>query len=133
MKVNDFKNIARKIRKEFEAKKIDTSILKKLYIQYHPVKDIHVFINRATIFFPNLNCGIASVYLKHTLGKGSITNGNYNDNSHTFLLLNKKTIIDITADQYGGPKVYVGPLKSPWGLKKLQKPKKNLARLRNLC
>lgn len=116
MKKGDFKNIAIKTRKAFEAKKIDRSILKELYMQYHPVKNIDMFIGRATSFFPNLNCGIASVYLKRVLGRGNIVNGNYSNNNHTFLLLNKKTIVDITADQYGGPKVYVGPLKNPWGL-----------------
>ena len=124
MKGRSFKNIAIKTRKAFEAKRIDKSILRKLYTQYHPVKNINVFMNRATDLFPNLNCGVASVYLKHVLGKGSIVNGNYSNNNHTFLLLNKKTIIDITADQYGGPKVYVGPLKNPWGLRDLRKLKK---------
>ena len=101
MKKGSFKNIAIKARKAFETKKIDRSILKELYAQYHPVRNIDVFINRATSFFPNLNCGVASVYLKYMLGRGNIVNGNYSNNNHTFLLLNKKTIIDITADQYG--------------------------------
>ena len=131
MKKGSFKNIAIKARKAFETTKIDRSILKELYAQYHPVRNIDVFINRATSFFPNLNCGVASVYLKYMLGRGNIVNGNYSNNNHTFLLLNKKTIVDITADQYGGPKIYVGPLKNPWSLRSLEK--KSRVRLRSLC
>ena len=118
MKKGSFKNIAIKARKAFETKKIDRSILKELYTQYHPVRNIDMFISRATSFFPNLNCGITSAYLKYMLGRGDIVNGNYGNNNHTFLLLNRKTIVDITADQY------VGPLKNPWSLKDLEKRKK---------
>ena len=124
MKKGSFKNIAIKARKAFETKKIDRSILKELYTQYHPVRNIDMFISREKSFFPNLNCGITSAYLKYMLGRGDIVNGNYGNNNHTFLLLNKKTIVDITTDQYGGPKVYVGPLKNPWSLRNLEKRKK---------
>ena len=66
--------------------------------------------------FPNLNCGLATVYLRKLFSDGRIVNGKYKDNNHTFLLLEDSVVVDITSDQYGGPKVYVGPLQSPWSL-----------------
>jgi hypothetical protein len=39
--------------------------------------------------------------------------GTYSGYSHTFLLLGGN-VVDITADQFDGPPVYVGPLTQPW-------------------
>ena len=105
-----------KARTVFEHKSVNKKILQTLYEKYTTVPDCKQFIERASDLFPKLNCGLASVYLQYLLKKGRIIQGKYGENNHTFLLV-KNTIIDITADQYGGPKIYIGPLQVPWSLK----------------
>ncbi len=100
----------------FEQKKIAPALLQSLYMAYANIPDVPSFIEAALRIFPKLNCGLASVYLRHVLKKGKIVQGSYQQNDHTFLLV-KDTVIDITSDQDGGPKVYVGPLKNPWAIK----------------
>ena len=102
------------IRKGFEEHNINRKALKELYQEYNNIENIDLFLDRAEKMFPKLNCGLTSVYLKNKLG-GRVVNGKYKSQNHTFLLLNKK-IVDITADQYGGPKVYIGPLQKPWSI-----------------
>ena len=41
--------------------------------------------------------------------------GSYEGQKHTFLMLDN-LVLDITADQFGGPALYVGSLVSPWSL-----------------
>jgi len=53
------------------------------------------------------------------VAEGEIVQGKYQNENHTFLMLEDNQIVDITADQYGGPKVYVGDLKLPWSLEEL--------------
>jgi hypothetical protein len=86
-----------------------------LYKQYNNIPQIDLFVRQAKELFPELNCGLASIYLKDKLKKGIIVQGTYAGENHTFLLINQ-IVIDITADQYGGPEVYVGPLEEPWKL-----------------
>lgn len=110
------------VRKQFEDKKVDSKVLVKLYSEYNPnVDNVALFITRACELFPHLNCGLASVYLKEVLQLGTVTQGKYGDEDHTFLLIGdgaeKPMVADITSDQFGGPSVYVGPLQSPWTLK----------------
>jgi hypothetical protein len=101
-------------RKSFESSSIDDNLLINLYSRYNKdAGDASLFIKRAKKLFPKLNCGLSSLYLQKVLGGGKIINGKYKGQNHTFLLSNN-TIIDITADQYGGPRIYVGPLKKPW-------------------
>ena len=99
-------------RKEFEMGTANQELLLELYRDYADVGDTLMFIHKAKEIFPNGNCGLASLYLKKELG-GEIVQGKYGEHNHTFLL-HKDMVIDITADQFGGPKVYVGPLRSPW-------------------
>lgn len=101
------------IRILFEKRAIDKSLLINLYKSYNPIEDIETFVSRAGQLFPNLNCGLTSIYLQHIFQEGRIINGRYGDNPHTFLMINDQ-VIDITADQYGGPRVYIGPLTLPW-------------------
>lgn len=101
-------------RASFESATIPNSELEHLYSSYAEIDDVASFISRSKSLFPALNCGLASVYLKYKLGRGLIVQGTYDGHSHTFLVYDHDTIIDITADQYGGPAVYVGPLCSPW-------------------
>ncbi|MHC2275464.1 hypothetical protein ACVME8_002075 [Bradyrhizobium diazoefficiens] len=93
---------------------MDRELLALLYSKYNPIEDIDSFVAAGLEIFPNLNCGLASVYLQHLIPEGSIVQGSYQSDPHTFLLLEHGLILDITADQCGGPPVYVGGLQPPW-------------------
>ena len=114
-KIIQIQNIAERVRKEFEQKNISKEELVQLYSEYNPSVNGSIFVDEAEKMFPKLNCGLTSLYLQKMLG-GEIIQGTYNDNGHTYLLVDKQ-IVDITADQYGGPKIYVGKLKLPWKIK----------------
>jgi hypothetical protein len=101
------------IRKDFENGAISESILGELYANYNDINDTALFVRRAKKIFPNGNCGLATLYLREILAKGEVIQGSYAGEAHTYLLIDEQ-IIDITADQYGGPEVYVGPIISPW-------------------
>lgn len=103
------------IRKQFEERAIDQSLLAQLYQEYADVGDTTRFVTKARDMFPRGNCGLSSLYLKKELG-GRIVQGKYGRHKHTFLLIDD-TVVDITTDQFGGPKVYVGPLQPPWSLR----------------
>ena len=105
---------ALKARKKFKSGRIDKNKLALFYYRYNPISDTKTFVKRSRRLFPNLNCGLASLYLKDKLHVGEIIRGKYNGKNHTFLLIDDEVVVDITADQYGGPEVYVGPLKKPW-------------------
>ena len=109
-----FFNKIKKTREMFESRQIDRVILRELYKSYVNVADFDSFVSAAEKIFPTLNCGLASLYLKHSLKEGKVIQGSYKGNNHTFLMIDKNTIVDITADQYGGPAIYIGPLISPW-------------------
>jgi hypothetical protein len=92
---------------------MDRDLLVDLYHAYNPaVSDAERYVEVALEMFPLGNCGLATVLLQHYLG-GEIVNGSYDGRAHTFLLL-YGLVVDITADQFGGPEVYVGPLQAPW-------------------
>jgi len=108
------KKLAAEARLAFEADNIAPVLLEDLYTHYNPeVKDVAGFIKKASGLFPTANCGITSLYLQHKLKAGEIINGTYGSNGHTFLLIDT-LVVDITADQFGGPSVYVGSLEKPW-------------------
>lgn len=104
-------------RKEFEAGLIDQELLADLYAGYADVGNTPRFVTQARKLFPDGNCGLATLYLQKKLG-GKIVQGTYMKHNHTFLLVDD-SVVDITADQYGGPKVYIGPLRSPWSTKEM--------------
>jgi hypothetical protein len=112
----DIAGTMKRARKDFELKKIDPVLLRVLYTNYNDVPDPQNFIQKAMEEFPHLACGVATAYLQHMLSAGTIVRGRYLDNNHTFLLLEENRIADITADQYGGPRIYNGHLKHPWAL-----------------
>lgn len=116
MNASATKKIVRGIRKQFEEGSVDQELLAQLYRGYTDVGDTREFVAKAKDLFPEGNCGLASLYLKRELG-GEVVQGTYKGQGHTFLLVNN-TVIDITGDQFGGPKVYIGPLKSPWSLER---------------
>ena len=110
------KEIVTEVRERFVARQVSRDVLQRLYHQYNPSVDAVIFVAEAERMFPHLNCGLATVYLRAILGQGRVRQGKYADNNHTFLLLNGDMVVDITADQYGGPKVYVGKLEFPWSI-----------------
>src|SRR5262249_48340439 len=107
------------IRTLFENHQVNELLLQNLCHAYNSeVKNLALFVRRAKDFFPYLNCGLATIYLRAILKTGKVVNGKYKDQNHTFLLLeciaDEVTIIDITSDQYGGPSIYIGPIQAPW-------------------
>lgn len=110
----EIKRKALEVRRRFESGTVDNNKLVQLYEEYNPIQDTEGFVRSSKRFFPNLNCGLASLYLRDSLHEGEVVRGKYNGNNHTFLLVDGTTVVDITADQYGGPEIYVGPLRKPW-------------------
>jgi hypothetical protein len=106
---------AQQARQLFEEAEILKDLLASLYIAYNPEVDIDAYIPMATELFPHGNCGLATVYLRHRLRVGEIKRGSYANEGHTFLAIGS-LIVDITADQFDGPPMYVGPLQAPWSL-----------------
>jgi len=98
----------------FEQRRIDPQLLAELYRNYNPISDLQTFISQSQTLFPKLNCGLASLYLQHVLKEGTICQGTYRGQGHTYLLLEQNIIADITADQYGGPCIYYDLLEDPW-------------------
>ena len=113
MNIKKIEKLALEIRNEFENNKIDKRLLKNLYQKYNNLNNIDLFVEKSKDLFPHLNCGLVTLYLKYRLSSGEIVQGRYNSQKHTFLLLHKEYVVDITDDQYGGPEVYVGPLTKP--------------------
>jgi hypothetical protein len=102
---------------EFYPEDLPFDLLVELYGEYNPtLDDVPLFVGRALRSFPQGACGVASLYLKHLLDDaGNVVHGNYNGIGHTFLALCEvKLLADITADQFEGPALYVGPIMSPW-------------------
>jgi hypothetical protein len=103
-------------RQLLEKGEFDYEILLELYQEYNYLDDIHTFLESARKIFPMMNCGIATVCLKHRLKAGKIIRGSYAGYGHTFLGLEGDIIADVTADQFNGPAIYLGQLKKPWAL-----------------
>lgn len=103
------------IRNAFESGRFDVSIARRAYGNYAPEIDIDLFLSRARGLFPALNCGLCSTYLRAVLDCGTVKRGRYNNERHTVLMIGS-VVVDITADQFGGPPVYIGPLRRPWEL-----------------
>lgn len=108
------KQVLSQVRYLFEQRRIDPALLVQLYMTYNPLAHIEDFIHQSQLLFPKLNCGIASLYLQYVCAEGTLTKGAYRQHPHTFLMFDKGIIADITADQFGGPRIYLGHLKSPW-------------------
>jgi hypothetical protein len=114
--VGELQKFAEQARRDFEAGSIARPLLRKLYSAYNPqIGELDVFLDGASNLFPQGNCGLASVYLKEITGEGEVVQGKYGSEPHTFLVINGQ-VIDITADQFDGPAVYVGNLAEPWNV-----------------
>ena len=110
------REIVLRVRHSFEQKNAPRRELAKLYTEYNPINSIEEFIETAIHQFPSLCCGVSSVYLRYLLGVGEIVRGTYQGHKHTYLLIEDSIVIDITADQYGGPRVYIGPRGVDYGI-----------------
>lgn len=114
--MNTIKNlevIATAARADFESQHIDRVLLRELYVMYAQVADVSYFLDQAAQRFPEGNCGLASVYLQHVIGDGDVRYGRYSGLGHTILVVSGVGV-DITADQFGGPRVFVGGLAEPY-------------------
>ena len=104
---------AQDVRRAFERDEFYIALARTAYGAYAPDIDIDLFLNRARRIFPALNCGLCSTYLAAVLGCGIVRRGKYGTEGHTVLMVGP-VVVDITADQFGGPRVYVGALQLPW-------------------
>ena len=67
MELEELKILAEKTREKFEKNEIPQDLIKKLYLKYNPISNVNNFLKQAKDLFPNLNCGIASLYLKQKI------------------------------------------------------------------
>ncbi len=125
MSLSSILSILNEERIMFETGKAYDEVLAQEYSKYAPqVGNVYRFLEQAQLLFPNWNCGLTSVEIRNRLGFGEIVYGSYNKESHTFLTFNyhnKIYIADITADQFGGPTIYCGPLEKPWSIEQGRK------------
>jgi hypothetical protein len=110
---------AHQLRTELEAGLCEPGdILRAMQRYYEPSSlqevDIHV-ISKIITGFPQRCCDAATALLGVRLGGGLIVPGLYENNRHSYLLVGD-VMADITADQFNGPPVYIGPLAEPWSV-----------------
>jgi hypothetical protein len=110
---------AKRARQSFESGEAYQDKSVKEYVESLPnMPDPQFHLEWFSKIFPKGNCEITTVYLQSQLKTGEIINGSYllengQLEDHSFLKVGEE-IIDITADQFGGPTIYVGPLTFPW-------------------
>lgn len=131
--------LAEEARREWEQDAIDYKLLCKLYRKWveefgltdHRVElddyGIRSIVQLARHYFPKGCCGVASCWLARKIPDSKLVHGAYQirkkkwfglkvkvtEEPHTWIETGD-TIIDITADQFGGPKIYIGPVKEPY-------------------
>jgi hypothetical protein len=133
-KIEDILQVAERTRHDFEVGAIAVPHLIEIALINRPgmsdeaMEYLRAGSTGAIANFPDEACQVATDELKHRLGFGEIIDGSYRvaepgDHSafqrHEFLDVGetdvaKRTIVDITADQFGGPSVYVGEWRAPW-------------------
>ena len=100
VELSNFQKVANGVRHQFEDHEVDASLLQTLYALYNPaVGDVVRFVEQANEFFPHLNCGLATVYLKYVLGIGREEQGKFGEEEHIFLFIEEdgpeqKTVVD---------------------------------------
>lgn len=112
------RQIAMEVRSEFEKRTLSEELLVQLYSSYCPGLDTVTFVQQALELFPKLNCGLASLVLRQRLKGGLIIKGSFGKFPHTFLRY-ENLIVDITSDQFQGPKIHVGKLRRPWSRRRI--------------
>lgn len=126
--------IAIQARKEFEDKSVKVQYLKSLvethlaYIADNYKDGLTQWIEQSVANFPANCCELGAAVLLDRIGEGIIAHGRYEHEpigphnirkSHTFWVQLEsvgeiRLMADTTADQYGGPPIYVGTIKHPW-------------------
>jgi hypothetical protein len=117
-KIDEIYQIATEVREGFELQSLDPKIVWSRYCRWVPDArhwDKDKFLSLANTAFPLGCCGLASAFLSEEvdIGCGIPEHILYKDEPHT-ILLGSLAMIDITADQFGGPRIYVGPMVRPW-------------------
>ncbi len=127
-------SIAESTRRDFEVGAIAVPHLVKVALINRPglteeeLRYVRVGATGAVANFPDEACQVATDELKHRLGFGEIIDGSYvvtdsggheSFERHEFLEVGRtdraeRTIVDISADQFGGPPLYVGAWIRPW-------------------
>lgn len=113
-------DIARQARDDLEQRRFSETELVELWQAYYPddADAAAGIVMGALALFPRLSCGLGSGILRSRVGSGEIVDVAYRVGGrslgHTVLRLINGDIMDITADQFGGPSVYVGPAVDPW-------------------
>ncbi len=116
---------ARAVREMFETGRYDPSEVSELVQTYwtnrgsqRDSEQLRSSIESCMPNFPRGWCDIASVVLMHRLGEGELLTGVYYKSPRVFdshaVLSVGGAICDMTADQFGGPKLYVGEFVLPW-------------------
>ena len=118
MTVEKIYEAAAKVRNEFESQSVDRDLLWVRYCRWNPAAwryDKNRYLDLAAASFPLGSCGLASAYLwgEVDVGEGQPKSVYYRGYEHT-VLLGRIAMVDITADQFGGPRVYIGPMLDPW-------------------
>lgn len=120
-RIRQIEDIALVARAAFETRTVPRPILRSiLSLSFAPgasISELDPILDLFEDVFPYENCDLATGYLQHQLGEGELTIGAFNGRPHVFLSLFvglERVAVDITADQFGGPPVYVGPLQAPW-------------------
>ncbi len=120
--IHEIIQVATTARQSFEKDAIPRPLLSSLFKNYNPdFLDVDNYIDFSLKRFPKDNCWLASVYLRHVLGEGDVVEGAYDLEVHQYLQIGKLAV-DITADQFGGPPVYVGPIVEPWVAGRIMQP-----------
>lgn len=123
----DLAHLAKEVREEFTSRTIAPATLFEIITLHSPhilaglqkqiaLKACGSIIN----CFPAYSCDGAAAVLRERAGYGEIITGSYTRyECHAFLgigatALGMDTIVDITADQFGGPEIFVGQIVPPW-------------------
>ena len=127
MDKTEIEKIASDVRRLWESGAIATekvaftyrSWLNRLNLQLSEEESIQL-VTEAIAMFPTGCCGLASCVLAEHLDNATIVRGYWKASPpcpHTWISVGE-LMVDITADQFGGPPVFVGPLEAPWSLEK---------------
>lgn len=115
-------------RLEWEMRAVDWDKLQELYRKWveefgnvgHQIAlslvGLPRMIANAQSTFPKGCCGMASCLLASRIPNAQLVHGLYEcpqQEPHTWVMVDD-LVLDITADQFGGPPVYIGPLEKPW-------------------
>ena len=113
----DLERVVQTARSDFLHDQVPYVELHPLLANRHPGLEVSPYMLLVRDKFPKASCYLAAEYLLYLTGEGEVVYGGYETptkiRAHAYLRIGE-TIADITADQFGGPETYVGPLVRPW-------------------